>query len=160
VILVRHALPQVRPDVPSRDWTLGDEGRAQAEALCRTLPDGITAVYASDEPKAIATVEPLGLEVRVDPRFGEVERPWIGDDYRAHAARYLREDADGWEPRDEVLARFGAAVDDLPPHAVVATHGLAMSLYLASHHDIDVVAFWSDLRFPDAWRIEALERVP
>lgn len=154
MILVRHALPEIEPDVPSRIWTLGAEGRAQAAGL--RLPPG--PVFASDEPKAIQTVELLG-DVHVDPRFREVERPWIGDGYRAAAIAYLRHGAEGWEPREDVLARFTAAISEAPDDAIVGTHGLAMSLYVASVHGVDVVAFWSDLRFPDAWRLEPLGRI-
>jgi hypothetical protein len=37
VILVRHAMPEVRPEVPAERWELGEAGRAAARA-CGDTP--------------------------------------------------------------------------------------------------------------------------
>lgn len=50
LILVRHAMPELRPDVPAERWQLGDEGRAAARALADALHLGPAHYVASDEP--------------------------------------------------------------------------------------------------------------
>ena len=55
LVLVRHAMPDVRPEVPAREWHLGDDGRGAARNLGQMLPVGARLV-ASDEPKAIETL--------------------------------------------------------------------------------------------------------
>jgi hypothetical protein len=38
---------------------------------------------------------------------------------------------------------------------VIATHGMAMTIWLSSVIGLpDPAGFWSDLRFPDAYRVE------
>lgn len=162
VVLVRHALPVADPDVDSRAWVLAGGARDDCVRLADALGVRAPVVYASAETKAVdtavAVAERLGAEVRTDERFGEVVRPWSDGDYRAIATRYLRDGNDGWEPRDAVVARFSAAIDaaGAGTHGtIVVNHGLAMSLYVASVADIDVVAFWTGLTFPDAWLIDS-----
>jgi broad specificity phosphatase PhoE len=123
----------------------------------------VALIAASAEPKAEQTArivaEELGMSVVIDPRLGEVDRPttWDGD-YREQAAAHLAgKSLPQWEPRDEAIERFGDAIIDLASREgdgdiVVVNHGLALSLFLAANVDLDIVAFWQALRFPDAWR--------
>jgi broad specificity phosphatase PhoE len=147
VILVRHAMPEVVPGVPPHEWELGPEGRAVARALAAALPSE-PQVISSDEPKALQTAEEIvavrGGTLIVDHRLAEARRPTEWDqDYRARAARYVGGEAlAGWEPHDAVIERFAAAANG----DIIVTHGLAMTLYLGQG-----VAFWEELRFPDAW---------
>ncbi len=166
LILIRHAMSEVRPGVASRLWGITAAAREDCVLLAHALPEGLSpAVWCSDEPKARQTAEVIalrrGLSVEVDARFGEVDRPTIwDDDYRALAARYLATGAgEGWEPRDHVVERFSVAIAEArAAHAtgtlVVVNHGLALSLYLSSVTAIDLVPFWRALSFPDAWRFE------
>jgi broad specificity phosphatase PhoE len=91
LVLVRHAMPDVLPDVPAREWHLGDDGRGAARKLGQ-MP-ARTHLVASDEPKAIETVaEASGrVDVPIDAGFGEVRRPNApsGQVHRALAAAYL-----------------------------------------------------------------------
>jgi broad specificity phosphatase PhoE len=102
------------------------------------------------------------LRTAVDQRFGEVDQSaagWI-DDYRAAASEYLATGASpAWEPREAVARRFDAAIAGATANTptgdlVIATHGLALSLWLASRTAIDIVPFWDRLTFPDAWRLD------
>lgn len=73
VLLVRHALPA--PD-GTLDPGLGDEGRAQAEALARHLEGvDLAAIYSSHLIRAVQTAEPLvrarGLDLRIDEGLRE-----------------------------------------------------------------------------------------
>jgi broad specificity phosphatase PhoE len=161
LVLVRHAMPAVEPEIPAERWELGEQGRAASRALAAALPQPGYFV-ASNEPKAIQTVQEMsaGLEVVPDPGFREVRRPhrW-SDDYRAQARAYVEGECnEGWEPHAEVVARFEAA---LSRHArvaatrqqilIVGTHGLAPTVWLASRLRLvpTIGAFWASLRFPD-----------
>jgi broad specificity phosphatase PhoE len=161
LVLVRHAMPELVPDVPAERWHLGPGGRSAARALRRSMP-GPAYFVASDEPKAVETLEELagGHDVAVEPGFAEVHRPHLWtDDYRATARAYVEGVRhDGWEPHDEVFARFESAV---VRHAglataqgrilVVGTHGLAPTVWLSRHIRLEPspAQFWADLRFPD-----------
>lgn len=161
LILVRHAMPIVQPDVPSDEWQLGDEGRRDARSLRSKLHEDAYFV-ASDEPKAIQTLEELANNAgaSIDPGFREVRRPHFwSDDYRAVARSYIEGvRLPGWEDHDRVAERFAAAV---ARHAILAaasgralvigTHGLASTVWLASIMRLDPspAEFWEDLRFPD-----------
>jgi broad specificity phosphatase PhoE len=138
VYLVRHAMTVIEPGVPSAEWGLSEDGVAAAAAL--RLPE--LPVRTSSEPKAIATAVAAGWTATPDPRLVEVRRPWLGDDYEAHVARYLGgEELDGWEPRAHALARLRDALDGFDGIAV--THGLAIALYA----DL-AFAEWRALPFP------------
>jgi broad specificity phosphatase PhoE len=69
-------MPNVQPDVPAREWHLGDDGRGAARNLGQMLPARARLV-ASDEPKAVETLaEASGRsDVVIDSGFGEVRRP-------------------------------------------------------------------------------------
>ncbi len=152
--LVRHAMVELRDDVPAPLWELTLEGRAAADELAGRLPR-FRRVVTSPEPKAIATAEPIarasGVDLELDERLREVARPTgVVDDYACRVRRYLGGEAlDGWEPREEARARTAAALAGLDGCAV--SHGLVMSLVLG--YDFDA---WRALRLPDAVEV----RVP
>jgi broad specificity phosphatase PhoE len=157
LVLVRHAMPVHGPETPARDWVLGPEGREAAQQLCARLPTGARLV-ASTEPKAMATIEPLG-PVITDRRFDEIERvEAYGGDFRTQRRAYVGGvDHVDWEPRDDVVRRFDAGVAEQLAAAdgrpvIVASHGMATTLWLTATIGLaDPGAFWEDLRFPDAW---------
>lgn len=171
VILVRHAMPQVVPGVSSTLWQLGEPALEDCALLAHALPGTLApVVLTSPQPKVRQTAGVLalrrGLDVIDDALLREVEQGagWV-DDYRSLAARYLERgpagEATDWEPPERVTTRFAAAVGAAIEHnagspgdVVVVTHGLAMSLWLASRARIDLVPFWKALTFPDAWHLE------
>lgn len=163
-------MPAVDPAADPAKWKLGTEGRAAARALCTALrtalPPGALRL-ASDEPKAWQTLAPGGERgVIRDRRFGEVRRNEpFSDDFRRLRREYLSGvDLKDWEPRQAVVVRFAAAVADARRLAgdrglVIATHGMAMTLWLASEVGLDdPVRFWDDLRIPDLFRVELRAR--
>ncbi|MEV0644467.1 histidine phosphatase family protein [Phytomonospora sp. NPDC050363] len=157
VTLIRHAMPHVDPTTDPAQWHLTDHARTQAAALA--LPSGPRHHVASDEAKAIETLRELTTgPITADARFGEVHRPRArdGHTHRTLAAAYLAGTTHpGWEPRDHVAARFAAAIADHlatagTAHLIVATHGMAMTIWLATITDMpDPVAYWRALAFPD-----------
>jgi 2,3-bisphosphoglycerate-dependent phosphoglycerate mutase len=159
LVLVRHAMPVVDSAVPPAQWQLGPGGRAAARALAAYLPRDAHYV-SSPEPKARQTLEALAEQVAVDDGLAEVRRPhtWE-DDYRSRARAYVEGVVlPGWEPHEEVVERFAAAVARHASVAaaqhkplVVGTHGLAPTLWLASRYRLEPspAEFWAGLRFPD-----------
>jgi broad specificity phosphatase PhoE len=164
LVLVRHAMPELRPDVPAQDWLLGSEGRAAARALARVLPRQALTL-TSGEPKARQTAEEIVAvcngTLAVDARVGETRRPDAWEiDYRRRAHEFVAgcEHA-GWESRVSVAGRFDAAVRaglrtaDRAP-LIVVSHGQALTLWLESIGAVeDAPRFWEELSFPDAWQL-------
>lgn len=159
--LLRHAAPLVRDGQPSAQWHLSPEGRAAADRLADDdCWHGVTALYASPEPKAIGTAQRIaarhGLPLRIAPDLREVERPWVEDGYPDLVRRYLAgETLDGWEPRSAALGRVrGVATragESARPVALVS-HGLLLTLYVSELLGIgsdEAYAIWSAMRFPD-----------
>lgn len=157
-------MPEVQQGVASKLWGLSDASREDCVLLAHALPKDVGALWSSNERKAKETADVLGLrlglEPRVDPRFGEVDRPQVWDrDFREVVAGYLRGVAEpGWETIDAVVARFGAAVESASAPSrgptVIATHGTAMTLWVGSQFAIDRVAWWEQLTLPDAWAVD------
>jgi broad specificity phosphatase PhoE len=169
LFLVRHAMPVLDPEVPPEQWELDTAGRRGAESLKHVIPAEAVLV-SSQEPKARQTLEPTG-HVFTDPHFNEVARgePYHGD-FRARRRAYLTgTDHPGWEPREHVTERFDAGIKHWRTRVatqplVVATHGMAMTLWLATAIDLDdATSFWTDLRLPDVFEVDltarTLERV-
>jgi hypothetical protein len=107
LVLVRHAMPAVQPDVPAEQWELDDRGRAASRALSAAMTEPAYYV-ASNEPKALQTLREMsaGQDVVPEPAFREVRRPhrW-SDDYPQQARAYLNGIChQDWEPHDAVVA--------------------------------------------------------
>ena len=164
LIAVRHAMPAFDPRTPPDTWPLTDDGRATAQALAGVLPAD-SRLVASGELKARQTLEPSGPVV-VDPRFNEVARVEPRDgDFRRRRREYVEGvDHTGWEPRTQLAARFEAALADHLALAerrplIIATHGMALTIWLTARTGLPHPGvFWSDLRFPDALRVDLAEK--
>jgi broad specificity phosphatase PhoE len=159
LFVVRHAMPAFGPDTPPHEWELGPDGRRGAESLRGVIPAGATLV-SSPEPKARQTLEPIGTSAS-DIRFREVDRDErFDDDFRARRRAYLDGARHpGWEPHAEVIARFDSGVRCWLRQArgrplVVATHGMAMTLWMTTVSVDDPGAFWSDLLLPDVFKVD------
>jgi broad specificity phosphatase PhoE len=164
LLLVRHAMPTLSEVTPPELWELDATGRSAAALLAGLLPTAALLV-SSEEPKARQTLEPAG-DVLTDPRFNEVTRdePYAGD-YRSRRRAYLAgADHPTWEPRPQVIERFDAGITHWTARAagrplVVATHGMALTLWLATVADLpDPAAFWSGLGLPDLFEVDAATR--
>ncbi|MBI2711130.1 MAG: histidine phosphatase family protein [Actinobacteria bacterium] len=167
-VYVRHAMPERRDDDDPDLWPLGPAGRAAAAELARRLHSepAVGRVVASPAPKATQTAEPIaarfGLDVVTDDRLVEAGRPWVGEDYRVTAHRYVDgEPVEGWEPQVDVAARVAAAVADARSAAgagrsIVVGHGLALAVHLRAllPNGFDAGGFWRRLAFPDAWELD------
>ncbi len=168
IVLVRHAMPNVQRGVASRLWGLSEATREDCVLLAHALAQPVSAIWSSDEPKALQTAEVialrLGLPVEVSHSFAEVDRPEIWDrDYREVAAAYLRGAVEpGWETPAAVIRRFSEGVERAKPDEsgdlVIVNHGLAMTLWLSTRADLDAEPWWRALTLPDAWRFDPASR--
>jgi broad specificity phosphatase PhoE len=105
---------------------------------------------------AAVVAEVLGLKVIVDNRLREVRRPWTSGNFNGAVASYLRGDSiEGWEPIEQVVARFEAALTSHSGEGPigVVTHGTATACLLGTDEPADRAHFWSDLTMPDAWTV-------
>lgn len=169
VLFIRHASTQPDRDTPSALWPLTEAVRRDAVHLADTLPP-VAEVYASLEPKALATGQPLasrhGLQVRTLSGLGELQRPWTGGQriYEEAVERCFAfpaaSAAPEWETATAALARFSAAIDQICTATTAAeviavvSHGLVLSLYRARLLTLPAPDFaaWRALPFP-AWAV-------
>ena len=171
--LVRHSAVTVRPERPIAEWHLSPEGRAAVDRLAEEpYWASVRGIHTSPEPKAVATAQRIaarhGLPIRIERDLHEVERGgWAGDGYRELVQRYFAGEAlDGWEARDEALARAGACIDGIAARhegldAGIVSHGLALTLYIADRFALDaeaVFAMWGRIRFPDVAAVDPQAR--
>lgn len=161
VTLLRHAAPEVQPDVSPASWRLSRQGRSAAQRLRGRLASG--AVLASSlEVKALQTlclasgITADGLHL--DHRFGEVRRVEpLDDDHRARRLAWVSGDIDerhsGWETSAEAADRFQAGLNAFDGDVVVATHGMVMTAWLVALGVVEcgdaAGIYWTRLGFPE-----------
>ncbi len=169
--LVRHGAVTMQPEQPSAQWHLSPEGRTTVDTLAdEPFWPQVRGIHTSAEPKAEATAQRIAarhaLPIRIEPELREVERPWTDGDYADAVRRYLADEAlDGWEPRDQALARVRSCIDGIVKRhegvdVAIVSHGLALTLYVAALLDLDcdkAHQLWSHIRFPD---VAVLDPVP
>jgi broad specificity phosphatase PhoE len=169
--LIRHASPNVQPNVPAVEWTLSDRGIAEAERLAETARSwGLRALYASTEAKARATAlmigDACGLNAAVVQGLEELRfDDWIGNaDAFSDAVKSILEQPEtairGAERASAAAARFAAAMriveqGELP--AAVVSHGRIVTAYLAEvlHLD-DPFSLWRSIPMP-GWALLDLD---
>jgi broad specificity phosphatase PhoE len=165
LILVKHAMPQLEPDVPSREWRLSDAGREGATILAgRLAPYAPGVIVASTEPKATETAQiaaaQLGTTMTTRDGLQENDRTGLGwlstAELEARIARFFAEPGTlvmGHETADQAHARFAAAVDAIcamhPDETVViVAHGTVITLYVSRATGIEPFPFWKRLGLP------------
>lgn len=165
MILVKHAMPIIDPNVDACMWPISDQGRVAAEQLAHRLraftPD---VVLSSDEPKAIATAEPIsiltGVELESAPGLREHDRrggPWMETEvFQESVHQFFDNPSDivyGQESADGAFRRFHVALDVLLgsrsfENAVVVTHGTVITLYVSRLAGVDAFPLWERLGLP------------
>ncbi|HLY32614.1 MAG TPA: histidine phosphatase family protein [Ktedonobacterales bacterium] len=170
LILIRHSLSEVTPDLPATDWPLSIEGRRRCEALADALaPYRPNVIFASHEAKAQETARlvarRLDIPWQVADGLHEHDRsgtPFLSDEaFQATVATFLAHPDGlvfGRETANQAQARFSQAVERVLQTAsgagciAIVAHGLVISLYLAcqrGYTPAQTYAFWRDLSQPD-----------
>lgn len=184
LILVKHAMPDVNPEVPSKSWQLSRAGRQScvplADYLKRYEP---LLLFSSDEPKAELTAQlvgaRLGLTTQVVAGLHEHERTSAsyGTPAEFHAnitALFANMDelVYGEETAQAAAQRFSAAIEQLVTqrtghNIVVVAHGTVITLFTAQYNQIVPFDFWKRLglpsfvvlSLPDYQLLEVIEQV-
>lgn len=177
LILVKHAMPDVKPERAASLWALSEAGRASCTLLANALgPYGLVAIVSSTEPKAHETAEltadHLNLPVDVALGLHEHDRtgvPFLTDptEWDTVIARFFAEPGKlvlGRETAFATRERFIRAVDGVlrrhpTGNIAIVAHGTAISLFVAYHAGIDPMPFWRGLGLPAfvALRLPAFE---
>lgn len=166
LILVRHSLPEIVPDLPASQWPLSDTGRLRcqwlAEALAAHSPD---MVVASTESKAAETARIvasyLGLPSETVVGLHEHDRTNVGlyrsrEQFEAAISSFFerpRELVFGGETADQAYRRFSEAVAQLterhPHHDIaVVTHGTVLALFVSRVAGLEPFPLWRRLGLP------------
>lgn len=150
VYVITHPDVVIDPNVPVPQWPLSAKGRERIAGLMNgTLLKQVTAVYSSDEQKALdgawTIAQSLGLKVAKVPTLGEVDRSSTGylprekhDQNARLLFEYPHDSIEGWEIAIEAQYRMVTTVyrilefDKTPGPIVIMTHG-AVGSFLYSH---------------------------
>lgn len=164
LVLVKHSLPAIDPEVPPAHWHLSEEGSAR----CRPLAERLrafepAALVSSSEPKAAETAKlvapELGLAVELDPRLREQYRTgmsWLPDEaFRMFVGRAFERPEEivfGMESLKAARERFGAAITEHLDRAsgslVAVAHGTVIAAYVGAKAAVDGYALWGRLGLP------------
>jgi len=166
LILVRHSMPEIVPDVPANLWRLSGAGRRRCVGLAERLATHEPSlVFSSLEPKASETGELmavlLGIPLETVPDLREHDRQDVGffgdqEQFRAQVTRlfeYPGELVFGRETADQAHRRFSEAIamviEQHPAdNLVIVTHGTVMTLFVARAAGLDPVPVWNQLGLP------------
>ena len=79
LLLVKHSLPEIQPELSSAKWKLSEEGKRRCCWLADKLRDyGVCILYSSIELKALETASilsaQLGVKCRARPNLHENDR--------------------------------------------------------------------------------------
>jgi broad specificity phosphatase PhoE len=165
LILVKHALPEIIPTLPAKEWHLSEVGRAQcallADQLATYAPD---VLVSSSEPKALETAhlvaQRMHRSVQVVDGLQEHDRGaslWLGpEEFDRAIAAFFDHPADlvlGCETAQQASERFTRAIVEVTSryaeqNVVVFTHGTVLSLYVARATGMEPFALWKHLSLP------------
>ena len=166
LILIRHSVSDVRPDVPPAEWPLTPEGVSRARAFAQRIDASrASRIFSSSEPKALETARVLGevwgFPVEAVPGLHEHERPEPGlvtrEQFEANIAALFSRPSEvvfGSESADAARQRFAAAVTRLVERrhgdVVIVTHGTVMALFVSALTGKDAFELWRRQQMPCA----------
>jgi broad specificity phosphatase PhoE len=165
LILIKHSMPVVEPDVPAPQWQLSDVGKRRAAKLADAVAGmGATSLHSSDSPKAVETAEIIAarteLPLKINPDFKEHIRddmPFGSDAWwRASVLDAIRRPEElviGSETTGDAGRRFAAAVKSAaagspPGDMVIVAHGTIISMFVSQLIGADPVPIWESLGLP------------
>lgn len=166
LILIKHAAPQVEPDIPSDQWRLSDRGRQSCTALAEKLKTHSPSILVSSiEAKAVETAklvaETLGVQHETAADLHEHDRSNVphmrSSEFISAVELFFRRPTDltlGRETAEQALSRIATATEKvIAQHAGhgsigVVTHGTVLALFLAKHANRPAFALWRQLGLP------------
>lgn len=165
LILIKHSLPEIDPNLPASEWRLSGLGRERAGLLAEALrPYRPAVIYSSRERKAVETAEIIseGLAVkrRVLKDLHEHDRRDAGflegEDFERAIRKFFARPTElvyGRETAAQARARFTRAVHALiesnPRRTLAAvSHGTVISLFAADLLGVSPFELWKGLALP------------
>ena len=166
LLLIRHSQPEQDTTIPASEWRLSHLGRQLCEPLAEKLKAyEPTRLISSVEPKAVETAQVtarhLGISSEIAFGLHEHDRSNVGyipDGERFEAIikdLFAKPDEKvfGVENAKQALERFQGAVDGLLDEYAdetigMVTHGTVMSLFVATHNDVNGFELWGKLTMP------------
>lgn len=165
LILVKHSLPIIDPELPASLWELSPEGKKRCIPLAQQVamyqPQRI---FSSHEPKAIQTArmvaQHLDLLSQVAEGLHEHERPKPGllssDEFEKQVKALFAHPEDrvfGMETANQAQARFYRAIMQLTypqpqQTTVIISHGTVISLFLQLICQVEPFPLWKSLKLP------------
>ena len=165
LILVKHSLPKIEPQINAHDWRLSAEGRSHCIPLAKKLagynPD---LIVSSPEPKAWETAQivanHLNLPLETDADLHEHARRTVQfdsrDGFQAAIERFFQQSEElvfGEETAEQAFQRFAGAVERVRyqhPHLnpIIVAHGTVISLFVARKCEIEPFSIWQQLGLP------------
>jgi broad specificity phosphatase PhoE len=165
LILIKHSLPEVVPDVAASLWRLSEEGRRRCKVLAEKLAaydPGV--IVTSVEPKAVETAQivadVLGKPFETVEGLHEHDRSNVGflekERFEAAVAEFFRKPQEltfGQETANQAHERFAKAIACVmkghPDEDVaVVTHGTVMTLFVAWANGLGPFPLWKRLGLP------------
>jgi len=180
LILVRHSIPAIEPEMLSEDWVLSDTGRGAADQLAKALlPYSPKVVLSGPEPKILETATIIAgrLGLSATPLSGLAEHARRStkfaerEEFEASIRELFRRSSEvvyGEESGDATFFRFAATVDNAiaenPSDTVIAVSGgTAICLFIAKRQGVEAFSLWRTLRMPmafvldrDTWQTQAV----
>jgi len=166
LILVRHSLPDIVPELPANQWRLSREGRGRCKILAARLAGHKPClIVTSLEPKALETGQLVAsmLELPQTAAAGLHEHvrqsvSYCADEaqFQASVVRMLEQPGQpvfGDETGDQAHQRFSQAIASVIEHypqgnLAVVTHGTVLSLFVSRAVGIEPVPLWKRLGLP------------
>jgi broad specificity phosphatase PhoE len=166
LILIKHSVPEISPDIPPNQWPLSDLGRLRAEKLAEKLgsyqPD---LIISSLEPKAIETGRIIAaiLETPFETAQDLHEHDRSRNSAYTTQTRFEGQVAEffknpgklifGRETANEAYFRYKTALLSLIDNfsgdtLAVVSHGTVMALFVAHANKLDPFPFWKQLGLP------------
>ena len=165
LILVKHAPPEVMPEVPSEQWVLSAKGRD----LCAPLADQLAAhepavIVSSEEPKAAETArlvaERLNVPWRTAPALHEHDRSNVphmrSGEFISMMELFFRRRGElvlGRETAEAARGRFEAAVQGVlgehpAGNVAIVSHGTVIALLLSDQTNRGAFQTWRGMGLP------------
>jgi broad specificity phosphatase PhoE len=165
LILVKHALPEIIPALPAKQWHLSEVGRIQCALLADQLAIyGPAVLVSSSEPKALETAhlvaQRMRTSVQVVDGLQEHDRsntPWLGpEEFGRAIADFFRHPTElvlGCETAQQASERFAKTVAEVTSryaeqNMVILTHGTVLSLFVSRATGMEQFALWNRLGLP------------
>lgn len=165
LILVKHSMPDIKQDLPAREWRLSEEGVERARQLTERLSEYQPQVLVSSpESKAVETAGMIArkhqLTLNIFRDLHEHDRsnvPYLSKQDFEKAVREFFTFPDklvfGIETADQAYERFSDAVQLIlkiykGKTIVVVSHGTVISLFVSRLTGMSDYSLWKELGLP------------